>query len=110
MRRLRSLATARGTASGAIRVCLVAPLPPPVGGIAQWTKQLLQLVRVRPDITVVHIDTALCGRRVDELRTSRRLAIGARQIVGQLWRVHSALAKGVDVLHLTTSGHLGVIR
>lgn len=93
-----------------VHVCLVAPLPPPVGGIAQWTVQLLKTLGVRADVRVSHVNTALLGRRIDDVRVVRRIVVGVRQLGGQLWGVARALKQRPDALHLTTSGDLGLVR
>lgn len=72
--------------------------------------QVLRILGVRTDVIVSHVDTALRGRRVDEVRLSRRIVVGVRQLGGQLWEVTRALKSRPDVLHLTTSGHLGLVR
>ena len=40
----------------ACKVLLVAPLPPPMGGIARWTEQVLRALRTDPRVKIVHLD------------------------------------------------------
>ncbi len=93
-----------------MRILLVSPLPPPPGGIAQWTMRLQdQLARSEIDITI--LDTAVRNRLQHDLRLSSRAVAGLVQTV----RVLPALLATrfrfkPHALHINTSGGLGLMR
>jgi len=94
-----------------IRVCLVAPLPPPYGGIAHWTKMISDYARERGDVNIEVINTAPRGRAVYNLNVPLRLMAGSAQLLREVFQLVKLLArKRVDVVHLTTSGDLSVAR
>ena len=92
------------------RICLVAPLPPPYGGIARWTQILTAHARRtgRADLQVV--DTAPRWRELHDLRPWRRWLLGGLHGLALLGQVAWRLLRGCRVLHLTTSGQLAVHR
>jgi glycosyltransferase involved in cell wall biosynthesis len=88
-----------------IKVLLVSPLPPPSGGIATWTKILLEEVKRYPGVEVKHIDVAV--RWKSNVNRSRFLQLmgGSLQGLRDIIRVvHSLIKFQPCVLHLTTSG------
>ena len=92
-------------------VLLVAPLPPPRGGIGTWTESLLAWAAGREDVAIDLVDTAPRWRPVHDLRRSRRMVKGA----GQAWRDIRSVTRSIarrrpDVLHLATSGGLALAR
>jgi glycosyltransferase involved in cell wall biosynthesis len=90
---------------------MVAPLPPPRGGISTWAESMLSWASRCDDVRVDIIDTAARWRPVHDLRRWRRALWG----VGQARRdVGGFLARVVrsrpDAIHLATSGDLGLAR
>src|SRR5258708_3753995 len=47
-----------------LRVLLAAPIPPPSSGIGTWAAGLIKYASQDPDVTIVHIDTAVRFRAV----------------------------------------------
>ena len=45
-----------------MKVCLLAPTPPPIGGIAGWTVRMLE-AELENDWSVVVVDEKLSGKR-----------------------------------------------
>ncbi len=81
-----------------IKVVLVAPLPPPVGGIATWTRLLLA-VPADADIDRLHVDTSIVdgyNARVRLVWLWRQARLAARVC----WRLVSTRP---DVAHVATS-------
>ncbi len=95
-----------------LRVLLVSPLPPPIGGIARWTTMVVRALATDPAIRVRVIDTRLRGRDIQERRTRVRVTAGLRGAARVAATVAAALRPGVrpDVVHLNTSGSLGLVR
>jgi glycosyltransferase involved in cell wall biosynthesis len=82
----------------AIRVMLIAPLPPPVGGIATWTTRILR-VPDDDDIERIHVDTSVGAGYV--ARLTWRKAFKQLFVAGRVfWKI---LTVRPDVIHVTTS-------
>ena len=93
-----------------MKVLLLSPLPPPIGGIARWTERYLDWREPNLDVKVVN--TALIGNKVinpgkkpniiEEIKRSNK-------IIGE---TRKALKKdNIDIMHLNTScSHVGIYR
>lgn len=93
------------------RVALVAPLPPPAGGIARWTEGLLKFAMSDPSVEIVIIDNAARYRPIWNLSTLRRIVGGTLHGIALLGKFgRTLLTKNPDVVHITTSGSLGLLR
>jgi len=93
------------------KVLLIAPLPPPIGGIAIGTEMLLNRVRRLPDISVEIVDSAVRWRQVTQLNKLIRLSGGALQAIGIYRQVAGVLATSrPHVVHITTSGGPAFLR
>jgi glycosyltransferase involved in cell wall biosynthesis len=95
---------------GPLRICLVAPLPPPYGGVSHWTQMVRQYASHRADVVLSIVDTAPRWRAVDDLRVWKRALGGGTQLVRDLARAFGRLRTRPHALHLTTSGQLAVAR
>jgi glycosyltransferase involved in cell wall biosynthesis len=97
--------------TGPRTVCLVSPLPPPAGGIARWTQVVLRQADTRDDVRLLHVDTSLRWRSIHDTSWWRRLLAGFPELARVVWRTARVIFKDrPDVLHFTTSGHLGTVR
>lgn len=95
----------------AVNVCLVAPLPPPYGGIAHWSGLITRYASLRQDVNLDVIDIAPRWRSVHDLSLPKRVFGGAVQMIRDLFSLLQVVRKAkIDVIHLTTSGHLAVFR
>lgn len=94
-----------------IRVCLVAPFPPPYGGIAHWTSMVCRYAAGRRDAEIVLVNTAPTWRTIHSNGVMLRALGGGIQLIRDVLRLVGALRRSrFDVVHLTTSGHLAAIR
>jgi len=92
-------------------VLLVAPVPPPRGGIGTWTESVLALASRCEGISIRTVSTSPRYRPVDESRRWPRLLHGAGQACRDLGGVlFQALRRRPDVLHLATSAGLALAR
>ncbi len=90
-----------------MKVLLVSPLPPPAGGIANWSAAVLQEAHSRSDVEVVHLDTAVRWRSTNNPKILSRLLGGAWQALNDTFRVYRAIrVHRPTVLHLCTSASL----
>ncbi len=88
----------------------MAPIPPPSGGIAHWTVLVINIIQKRNDVSLNILNIATRWREVDDLAIWKRVIGGGGQLLRDYIRFLSILLKRPDVVHLTTSGHLAVVR
>lgn len=94
-----------------VHLCLVSPVPPPYGGIAHWTALISAYAKDREDIKISHINTAPNWRSIHQTGIFIRSFGGSMQLFLDIARLCFALSSNrFDAIHLTTSGHLGVVR
>ena len=93
-----------------LHVCLVAPLPPPVGGIANWTRLVRHLAESRTDVDLDILDIAPRWRAIDDLAVWKRALGGGIQLFRDYFLFLRAIGKRPDVIHLTTSGQFAIVR
>ena len=92
------------------KVLLLSPLPPPVGGIANWTKILTRIVKTKND-NLILLDTAVRWRNVRKESTFPRIFGGMLQTISVLIRsLKSILLEKPDVMHICTSGSFSFAR
>jgi len=94
-----------------LKVLLISPSPPPVGGIQSWTINLINHFRYQDQIELCYEDTAVKYRGVLELNIWNRITAGIRvtkdviKAMKQLIRIHNP-----DVIHLTSSASLALLK
>lgn len=94
-----------------LEVCLVAPVPPPYGGIANWSSMVLRYASARRETSLHLVDTAPRWRTVHDTAIWKRLLGGSVQSLRDLAHlVWTLVRRRPDVAHLTTSGHMAVLR
>lgn len=94
-----------------LKVAMVAPVPPPYGGIGNWVLLLDEYIKNRSDIEFVHINTAPVSRGLDGRSLWNRV-VTQGLIMFRLRKKLEKAIKGsqVDVVHITTSGQMAIIR
>lgn len=94
-----------------LKVAMVAPVPPPYGGIANWVLLLDEYTRNRNDIQFLHINTAPVSRGLDGRSLWERVVIQGLVMFRLRKKLQRAIKKKkVDVTHITTSGQMAIIR
>ncbi len=95
-----------------LNVLLLAPYPPPYGGIANWTKLLLDFAKTQRDKVQLHlVDIAPKSRSTEGRSLFDRVFEGGTSML----RIRKQFAAYIkkerpDCIHLCTSGSLAVIR
>lgn len=92
------------------KLCLVSPVPPPYGGIANWTKMILPAL---PEygITVNVINTAPSKRSTEGRNILNRVFGGGFMMLKHLKSLRRLIKTDrPDAIHITTSGRLAIIR
>lgn len=98
-------------ASAPVRVCLVAPVPPPYGGISHWVKMIHAYAEKSIGVTISIINTAPRGRSIYQKKLLRRVAVGIiGYILISIKLANELIRRRVDLVHITTSGRLAVFR
>lgn len=94
-----------------LSICLVAPLPPPYGGIAHWTHMMLGYASKVEGVELVSINTAPTWRSIHANGLVVRALGGALQLLRDCFHITKTLCgRRFDAIHLTTSGHLAALR
>lgn len=91
-----------------IKLCLIAPYPPPYGGIANWTRIVYNYLK-KEKIEVELIDTAPKKRVTEGRGIVSRVVFGGLSLLGIISRL-IRVRKDIDAVHLTTSGSLAIVR
>ena len=91
------------------KILLLSPLPPPLGGIASWTLNVLgYLSKTRCDVN--HLNTAMKFRRVTSVSFFARVITGVLDFIYLFVKYIKALVLlKPDVIYLTSSGSLGLL-
>lgn len=93
-----------------LRVCLISPMPPPYGGITNWTMIVHRSSSTCSDVQFLQLDTAVRWRALHDVAIWKRLLGGSIQGLRDYAAFVTRLFKRPDVVHLTTSGGLGAVR
>jgi len=94
-----------------LRVLLVSPKPPPVGGIAAWTVNLLAYASSRPEVELIHLNSAIKFRSITQFGIIRRIWAGIGEAAYLACRfVVAMIHKRPQVIHHTSSASLGLFR
>lgn len=94
-----------------VSVCLVSPLPPPTGGIAQWTERLRTDLESNDRVELLVVDSSVRSRAPYQLSLGWRFYAGVLTSI----RVATSLVRCLtrqrpEVVHINTSGSLGLTR
>lgn len=94
-----------------IKILLVSPFPPPSGGIATWSKTVLEVVSDYSEIEVIHIDTGVRWRSTNDLAFFKRLFGGTFQAFLYILRIFNAIKDtSPHLVHLCTSASLATAK
>jgi len=95
-----------------LKVLLIAPLPPPEGGMQSWTREYMDWVADKDNMEVCLINTGVTGRRATNPNARRNGFDELNRSRGILDNLHLALSSyNPDVVHLNSScGEYGIIR
>jgi glycosyltransferase involved in cell wall biosynthesis len=97
-----------------IKVVLLSPLPPPQGGIATWTKHILnyyQEVKDLSDISLIHVSTSKTIGRITDKRLLYRLWTGIVNTYSIIKEVRNTIDQTKpNVVHFTSSASLALFK
>ena len=93
------------------KVVMVAPLPPPNGGITNWVQLMVRYAKNKKDTEFLHINTAPKSRGVDGRTIWDRIVISGLDMLRKNSELRKVLSKDApEVVHMTTSGQLALLR
>ncbi|MDO5542829.1 MAG: glycosyltransferase family 4 protein [Acinetobacter sp.] len=98
-----------------MKILLLSPLPPPVGGIASWTLNILEYYsnkkKQASNIEIIHQNTALKYRVITEINLFSRIFSGVKDgLRNFLFFLYYLVKYKPDVVHLTSSGSFGLFK
>lgn len=94
-----------------LRICMVAPLPPPYGGISHWASMVSGHAQRKSSLLLEIVDIAPRWRAIHDQALWKRLLGGTLQTLRDGWQLFGCLRRShPQVIHLTTSGQLAVLR
>ena len=93
------------------KIALVAPVPPPYGGIANWVVMLGEYVKQQSEVEFVHVNIAPKKRDLDGRTLWDRVVGQGFAMFKQKKELKKVIKENqIDVIHMTTSGQLAIIR
>lgn len=96
-----------------MKLGLVAPVPPPYGGISNWVRMVSTYIndgKIK-EIELTCINSAPIIRKTEGRNLWNRIIDSGFQMITILFQVRKKLKAGeIDLLHVTTSGQLALIR
>lgn len=94
-----------------MKICFIAPLPPPYGGIANWTKLFTEYLIKNNLADVSVVNTAPKGRVTEGRGILKRIFISGFAMFGIASEVRKKIkTEKTECVHLATSGSLASIR
>lgn len=94
-----------------MKLCLIAPVSPPNGGVANWEKILEKKIREDKDISLHIIDISTNKRLADGRTVFDRIIYGGYIMCKAYIQTKAVVKrKETNVVHMTTSGGLGFFR
>lgn len=94
-----------------VKICFVAPLPPPYGGIANWTKLFAEYLKQNDLADVSVVNTAPKGRVTEGRGILKRVFVSGFAMLGVASKIREKIKTDkMDCVHIATSGSLATIR
>ncbi|WP_313531255.1 glycosyltransferase family 4 protein [Sphingobacterium multivorum] len=94
------------------RILLVSPLPPPVGGIASWTVNILEFFNTYSNLEykLIHLNSSMRFRSITSVSIVSRIIFGVLNFIFFFGKFFSAIIKKPDVCHITSSASFGLYK
>ena len=94
-----------------IKICFVAPLPPPYGGIANWTRVFTEYLSKNNLADISLVNTAPKGRVTEGRGILKRVFVSGFAMFGIVSEIRDKIRTDkMDCVHIATSGSLATIR
>lgn len=93
------------------KTLLIAPSPPPVGGIQSWTENIISYYQKQSQYQLSHVDTVVKYRGILEIELWQRIIAGIRVTIDLMKNVRQSIqSEKPDVIHLTSSASLALFK
>ena len=93
------------------KICFVAPLPPPYGGIANWTRLFTEYLVKNNLADISLVNTAPKGRVTEGRGILKRVFVSGFAMFGIVSEIRDKIRTDkMDCVHIATSGSLAAIR
>ncbi len=93
-----------------MRILLVSPLPPPIGGMASWTKSFINHADDYNYVLNV-VNTSLVGARSKNINNKTSIKDEFRRTNIVIRKIKKSIKNGIDIAHINSSGtKFGVVR
>jgi hypothetical protein len=93
------------------KLFLISTLPPPVGGIASWTINILGYIQENHIDNFIHLNTAIKLRSITSMNKLGRLLFGIIDSLRIIMYLVFCLVKySTKVVHLTSSASLALFK
>lgn len=94
-----------------MKILIISPLPPPIGGIAMWTTNILDYYREKQEVQLIHLNSSVKNRNITRLDHYSRIQSGFKDSTHIFKNLFSIVKKeNPDIIHITSSASLGLIR
>lgn len=94
-----------------MKICMVVPVPPPYGGIANWTKLMNEYVKGVDGVELSFVNTAPKKRSMEGRTLWDRVVVQGFEMLKLSKQMKKMLkAEKHDAIHMTTSGQLATFR
>jgi glycosyltransferase involved in cell wall biosynthesis len=94
-----------------IKICLVAPVPPPYGGIANWTSLIVKhILEFHKEVSLEIVNIAPSKRMTEGRSLWSRVFVSGFDMLKKRSAIKKILRDKPDAVHMTTSGSLALIR
>ena len=95
-----------------MKLLLISPLPPPVGGIASWSVNILKYLSNKPDgFKFLHQNSAISGRRITKYNAVTRIFFGVKESRAVIKKLKENIRIfKPDIIHLTSSASFALIK
>ncbi|MGE8427197.1 MAG: glycosyltransferase family 4 protein [Sphingobacterium sp.] len=94
------------------RILLISPLPPPVGGIASWTVNILEFFNTYSNLEykLIHLNSSMRFRSITSVSVLSRIIYGILNFIFFFGKFFTAIIKKPDVCHITSSASFGLYK
>jgi len=94
-----------------LKVLLVSPSPPPVGGIQSWTINVIDFLNHQNKINYCYVDTTVKYKGILELGLWKRIIAGIRVTIDVIRNIKQTVyLNQPNVIHLTSSASLALFK
>ncbi|UIR55956.1 glycosyltransferase family 4 protein [Sphingobacterium sp. SRCM116780] len=94
------------------KILLISPLPPPIGGIASWTVNILNYFNEysNPEYKLLHLNSSMKFRSITSVSIFSRILYGILNFIIFFVKFLFNILKNPNICHITSSASLGLCK